>query len=75
MAPIQQFTADHLHVNVYTTRDQMGMAAATAAATTIKQLLNSKTFVNIIFAAAPSQNEMLLHLSGADGIEWMNMLD
>lgn len=70
MLPIQQFTADRLHVNVFTTRDQMGMAAATEAATAIKQLLNSKTFVNIIFAAAPSQNEMLLYLSVADGIDW-----
>ena len=70
MLPIQQFTADHLHVNVYTTRDQMGMAAATAAATAIKQLLNSKTFVNIIFAAAPSQNEMLFHLANNNEIDW-----
>ena len=70
MAPIQQFSADHLHVDVYATREQMGMAAATEAAAAIKELLSSKTFVNIIFAAAPSQNEMLLHLSVADGIEW-----
>jgi glucosamine-6-phosphate deaminase len=70
MLPIQHFTADRLHVNVYATRDQMGMAAATAAATAIKQLLNSKTFVNIIFAAAPSQNEMLFHLAGKDDIDW-----
>ena len=70
MAPIQQFTADRLHVNVYATRDQMGMAAATAAATAIKQLLNRKTFVNIIFAAAPSQNEILFHLAAHDDIDW-----
>lgn len=70
MAPIQQFTADRLHVNVYATRDQMGMAAATAAAAAIKQLLNSKTFVNIIFAAAPSQNEILFHLAAHDDIDW-----
>lgn len=70
MLPIQQFTADRLHVNVYTTRDQMGMAAAKDAAAQIQELLNTKEFVNIIFAAAPSQNEMLLHLSVADGIDW-----
>ena len=74
MAPIQQFTADRLHVNVYTTRDQMGMAAATEAAAAIKELLSSKTFVNIIFAAAPSQSEMLLHLSVADGIDWSRVI-
>ena len=74
MAPIQQFTADRLHVNVYTTRDEMGMAAAKDATTAIRQLLNTKPFVNIIFAAAPSQNEMLLHLSVADGIDWSRVI-
>ena len=70
MAPIQQFTADHLHVNVYTTRDHMGMAAAKDAAAQIQALLNTKEFVNIIFAAAPSQNEMLFHLAANDEIDW-----
>ena len=70
MAPIQQFTADHLHVDVYPTRDEMGKSAAKDAAAQIQELLNTKAFVNIIFAAAPSQNEMLLHLSVADGIDW-----
>lgn len=70
MLPIQQFTADRLHVNVYASREQMGMAAATAAATAIKQLLNSKKYINIIFAAAPSQNEMLFHLASYNEIDW-----
>jgi glucosamine-6-phosphate deaminase len=70
MGPIQQFTADHLHVDVYPTRDEMGKSAAKDAAAQIHELLNTKAFVNIIFAAAPSQNEMLLHLSVADGIDW-----
>jgi glucosamine-6-phosphate deaminase len=70
MVPIQSFNADRLLVNVYPTRDAMGMAAAKDAAAQIQQLLNTKEFVNIIFAAAPSQNEMLLHLSVATGIDW-----
>ena len=70
MAPIQQFTADRLHVNVYATRDEMGMAAAKDAAAQIQALLNTKEFVNIIFAAAPSQNEMLFHLAANDEIDW-----
>jgi len=70
MAPIQSFSADCLHVSVYATRDEMGMAAAKDAAAKIQELHNTKAFVNIIFAAAPSQNEMLLHLSVADGIDW-----
>jgi glucosamine-6-phosphate deaminase len=70
MAPIQQFTADHLHVNVYANREQMGMAAAKDAAAQIQALLNTKEFINIIFAAAPSQNEMLFHLAANEEIDW-----
>ena len=70
MVPIQTFNADRLHVNVYATREEMGMAAATDAAVQIQALLNTKEFVNIIFAAAPSQNEMLFHLAANDEIDW-----
>jgi glucosamine-6-phosphate deaminase len=70
MALIQQFTADHLHVNVYPTRDEMGKSAAKDAAAQIHELLNTKAFVNIIFAAAPSQNEMLFHLASHQDIDW-----
>ena len=70
MVPIQSFNADRLHVNVYDTRDAMGKAAAKDAAEQIQQLLDTKEFVNIIFAAAPSQNEMLFHLSSHQDIDW-----
>ncbi len=70
MVPIQQFVADRLHVNVYPTRDEMGKSAAKDAAAQIQQLLNTKHFVNIIFAAAPSQNEMLFHLASHQDIDW-----
>ena len=70
MVPIQTFNADRLHVNVYATRDEMGMAAAKDAAAQIQALLNTKEFVNIIFAAAPSQNEMLFHLASNQDIDW-----
>ena len=70
MVPIQSFNADRLHVNVYATRDEMGMAAAKDAAAQIQALLNTKEFVNIIFAAAPSQNEMLFHLASNQDIDW-----
>jgi len=70
MVPIQSFNADRLHVNVYDTRDAMGKAAAKDAAEQIQQLLNTKAFVNIIFAAAPSQNEMLFHLASNADIDW-----
>jgi glucosamine-6-phosphate deaminase len=48
----------------------MGKSAAKDAAAQIQALLNTKAFVNIIFAAAPSQNEMLFHLASNQDIDW-----
>ena len=61
---------DKLQVKVYETRDEMGGAAGKDAIEKIKKVLLEKDEVNIIFAAAPSQNEMLKTLAGADGIDW-----
>ncbi|WP_129724794.1 glucosamine-6-phosphate deaminase [Xylanivirga thermophila] len=48
----------------------MGRGAANDAACVIKKLLNEKDDVNIIFAAAPSQNEFLEALMLDNDIEW-----
>lgn len=47
----------------------MGLAAAIAVAEKINELFNVKPFVNIVFAAAPSQNEFLEALL-MQGIDW-----
>ena len=65
-----QLTIDQLDVKVFETRAQMGKEAATLVAAKIKQLLETKEFINIIFAAAPSQNEFLATLSSASDIAW-----
>ncbi len=70
MKPIKQLNAERLRVNVYETRAEMGAAAGQAAAVRIRQLLEEKPVVNIIFAAAPSQNETLDTLVAAEGIDW-----
>ena len=57
-------------VKIYDTRDNMGIAAADDIATAIKELLAEKEEINMIFAAAPSQNDMLLHLCEKEDIEW-----
>ena len=63
--------AGTLKVNIYETREEMGAEAAKDAAAKIKELLLQKQgFVNIIFAAAPSQNEFLNSLSQQPGINW-----
>lgn len=50
-------------------RDEMGKAAAEMFAAAALKLLQSKDFVNVIFAAAPSQSEFLHHLCGT-GLDW-----
>jgi glucosamine-6-phosphate deaminase len=56
-------------INIFADRVQMGVAAARATTDIIHHLLASQTEVNMIFAAAPSQNEFLAALA-AEPIEW-----
>ena len=57
-----EFTKDKLRVRIFDTRDEMGRAAAEDVAAAIKECLQAKPEINMIFAAAPSQNDMLYHL-------------
>lgn len=61
---------NNLLVNVYDTRDQMGKAAAKEATAYIVKELNHKQFLNIVFAAAPSQNDFLKYLAEEKQIDW-----
>ena len=61
---------DKLEIKVYNTREEMGKAAGEDAAGKIRKLLSEKAEINMIFAAAPSQNEVLDALVNAEGIEW-----
>lgn len=58
-----------LNIKIFETRKEMGAAAAIAVSDKIKELLSQKREVNMIFAAAPSQNEFLEFLIQKD-IEW-----
>lgn len=51
--------AGQLKIKIYEDRKKMGADAAKMAAARINALLNEKDYVNIIFAAASSQNEFL----------------
>jgi len=64
------FMKDKLSVKVYETRDEMGKGAAADVAACIKKLLAEKDEINMIFAAAPSQNDMLYHLCEYEDIDW-----
>lgn len=61
---------DKLEIKISPTRDEMGMVSANDVAEAIKAVLKEKDEVNMIFAAAPSQNDMLLHLCERTDIEW-----
>jgi glucosamine-6-phosphate deaminase len=62
MSQVKELKADKLNVKIYETRIQMGASAAQAVAGKIQELLFEQDFVNMIFAAAPSQNEFLSSL-------------
>ena len=61
---------DLLTVNIYETRDEMGKAAGADIKACILDLLSKKETINMIFAAAPSQNEVLASLAEDREIPW-----
>ncbi|WP_208642908.1 glucosamine-6-phosphate deaminase [Rahnella woolbedingensis] len=62
--------AGRLNVEVFSTRLEMGQAAARDAVSHLHQRLKEQDRVRIIFAAAPSQNEFLEYLAQAEDIDW-----
>lgn len=67
---IGKYIVDELTVQVYENRALMGQAAAKVTAEQIRQLLKENETINIIFAAAPSQNEFLENLTSEKEIDW-----
>ena len=70
MAILKDFQADALRVRVSDSREAMGRDAARAAGECIRALLRERDEINMIFAAAPSQNETLKYLAREEGIDW-----
>ena len=67
---IKDFTTGKLRVRVFETRQKMGECAGAEAAACMKKLLSEKEEINVIFAAAPSQNETLATLCADKDIDW-----
>lgn len=61
---------DLLTVKIYDSRAEMGLAAAAEIKERILDLLKEKEAINMIFAAAPSQNEVLAALASDREIPW-----
>ena len=64
------FQVDALTVSVSKDRKTLGTYAAKLAADRLRKILSEKAFVNIVFAAAPSQNEFLDALAATEAIDW-----
>ncbi len=65
----REFFVDKLRVVVADTRDEMGAVAAADAAEYMRQRIADNNSMTAIFAAAPSQNEVLEHICGED-VDW-----
>ncbi len=71
---IDSFRADLLNVYVYRSRQEMGAAAAAAAAEYITRSIAELGRAVGIFASAPSQTEFLNALVNTPGIEWTRVI-
>ena len=66
---MKEFTAERLTVKIMPDRTEMGKVAASDIVGAIKELLLKKEEINMIFAAAPSQNDLLQSLIESD-VQW-----
>ena len=59
---------------VYATKDEMGAAAANAAAEAIRHAIQENGLAYIILATGTSQFEMIEHLVAAEDIDWRKVI-
>jgi len=67
---MKEFKKEKLQVKVFENRLTMGKVAASEAVDFLIEQLKLKENINIVFAAAPSQNEFLAALVSSTGVEW-----
>ena len=60
---------ENLPVYIFNTREEMGVKAAEDAAKIINEVIAKNGVANVVFAAAPSQNDLLANLLKQD-IDW-----
>lgn len=71
---IDHFTVDRLDVEVFRSRGSMGSAAAADIAASVRERLKEHETVSMVFAAAPSQDEVLFYLSQIKGVDWSRIV-
>jgi glucosamine-6-phosphate deaminase len=57
-------------VSIYPNRREAGMAAAAEASAVIREAIERESHASVVFAAAPSQNELLAGLRADAAINW-----
>lgn len=70
MVLVKEFIKDSLKIKIYDSRKSMGQEAARDVAVLIEHLLLEKQEINMVFAAAPSQDEFLAAMVSDRQIEW-----
>lgn len=71
---MKTFTVSSMKVHVFDSRKAMGDAAGKAVEEKILELLNRQETIRMIFAAAPSQNELLAYLRYSSRIPWHRII-
>lgn len=67
---IKKYLIDNLEVKIFNDRHSLGNAAANEVHDKILEIAKKKNNIRMIFAAAPSQNELLYELSQMKDISW-----
>ena len=65
-----EFNVEKLHVKISPDRQMMGATAASDVAEQMRAIISEKGSINMIFAAAPSQNEFLEELISQPDLDW-----
>lgn len=73
-AALARFQVDALEVEIHETRALAGRAAARGVAAAIARRRSEKNLVNVVFAAAPSQDEFLAGLVADPTIDWSHVV-
>jgi len=69
---MKEITKENLKVKIFENRSLMGAAAAQAVSEKISELLKTKKYLNIVFAAAPSQNDFLAAIRQHE-VDWSSI--
>ena len=67
---MRTFKKDKLNVEIFETRAEMGAKAGKDIAAKFNELISKKGEINVIWAAAPSQNDVLKALTENTSIAW-----